>query len=118
MLSAQAQERPLPHYGPYEQASPEQFVGNWLRSDGTYRFEITQNLVGDLEVKYFNPAPINVESVTVAPQGDLLELTIVLRDSGYDGSTYRLMYSPAHYVMFGSYTIPGQQPTAVHFTQE
>lgn len=116
-----AQTSPPVYYGPYEQASAAQFEGDWTRSDGTYRLVISVN-DGEIEAQYLNPESINVESVSlveseVGSEAKNLTLEVVLRDEGYPGSTYRLQYIPQYRVLAGSYTIPGQEPAEVFFTQ-
>ena len=88
-----------------------------MRSDGTYRLEISEE-EAEIEAKYFNPSPIHVESAALLEgEDDELTLKIVLRDEGYPGSVYRLEYIPQYRVLAGTYTIPGQPPAEVFFTQ-
>ena len=110
------QSEPSLYYGPYEQASVEQFAGEWTRSDGTYKLLITVES-GKAVAQYFNPAAINVESTSVKEADDYLSLKIVLRDQGYDGSNYELQYIPEYRFLVGIYTITGQAPTEVYFTR-
>ena len=115
MLSAQSE--PAVFLGPYEQPHAAQFAGEWTRSDGTYQFKISIR-EGAVVAKYFNPSPINVESATLLEKGDDgLGLKIILRDQGYPGSVYNLEYIPQYRVLAGTYTIPGQPPAEVYFTQ-
>ena len=111
-----SQSEPPVYHGPYEQASVEQFAGEWTRSDGTYKLIITVES-GKAVAKYFNPAAINVESTSVKEAADYLSLEIVLRDQGYDGSSYELQYIPEYRFLVGIYTIIGQAPTEVYFTR-
>jgi len=110
------QSEPSLYHGPYEQASVEQFAGKWTRSDGTYKLLITVES-GKAVAQYFNPAAINVESTSVKEADDYLSLKIVLRDQGYDGSSYELQYMPEYRFLVGIYTITGQAPTEVYFTR-
>ena len=110
------QSEPSLYYGPYEQASVEQFAGEWTRSDGTYKLLITVES-GKAVAQYFNPAAINVESTSVKEADDYLSLKIVLRDQGYNGSNYELQYIPEYRFLLGIYTITGQAPTEVYFTR-
>lgn len=114
-LSAQ-ETPPSVYYGPYQEVSNEQFEGEWTRSDGTYRMVISVE-EGTVKAEYFNPKPIHVESSTTEQVEDGIGLTIVLRDVGYDGSTYRLQYVPQYRLLIGTYTIPGQEPGEVYFTK-
>ena len=111
-----SQSKPRVYHGPYEQASAEQFAGEWTRSDGTYKLLITVES-GKAVARYFNPASINVESTTLKEADDYLSLKIVLRDQGYDGSNYELQYIPEYQFLVGIYTITGQAPTEVYFTR-
>ena len=111
-----SQSEPSVYHGPYEQASAEQFAGEWTRSDGTYKLIITVES-GKAVAKYFNPTPINVESTNLKEADDYLSLKIVLRDQGYDGSNYELQYIPEYRFLVGIYTITGQAPTEVYFTR-
>lgn len=111
-----SQSEPRVYHGPYEQASAEQFAGEWTRSDGTYKLIITVES-GKAAAKYFNPTPINVESTSLEEADDYLSLKIVLRDQGYDGSNYELQYIPEYRFLVGIYTITGQTPTEVYFTR-
>jgi hypothetical protein len=112
-----AQSTPTVFLGPYEQAHAAQFEGDWMRSDGTYRLEISEE-EAEIEAKYLNPSPIHVESAALLEgEDDELTLKIVLRDEGYPGSVYRLEYIPQYRVLAGTYTIPGQPPAEVFFTQ-
>lgn len=110
-----AQETAPPVYlGPYLQPSAAQFVGEWTRSDGTYKFKISEE-EGALKAIYLNPMPINVESTTMDKSETGLLIRIVLRDEGYPGSIYELEYIPQYRVLAGYYTIPGQEPSQVYF---
>lgn len=111
-----SQSVPRVYYGPYEQSSVKQFAGEWTRSDGTYKLVITVE-AGKAVAKYFNPAPINVESTALGKADDHLTLKIVLRDQAYDGSNYELQYLPEYRLLVGIYTIIGQAPTEVYFTR-
>ena len=111
-----AQTEPAVFYGPYEEPSARQFIGEWMRSDGTYRMVISGEADG-LKAQYFNPSPINVESTAVVEVEDGLSLNVVLRDEGYPGSSYTLQYIPQYRVLVGTYTIPGQAPAEVYFTK-
>lgn len=116
LFAQDAQSPPPIYYGPYEQAHIEQFTGEWTRNDGGYRIVITI-VEGELQAKYFNPEPINVESAVAEPFEDMIGLTIVLRDAGYDGSTYRLQYLPQYRLLVGTYAMPGQEPGQVYFSK-
>ncbi len=88
------------------------FFGEWVRSDGTYRLTIEKTKTGKgVVAKYFNPKPINVESAEFHERDYNIILTIVLRDEGYPGSTYRLAFDSSYRILAGAYLMPqsGQQ---------
>jgi len=111
-----AQSSPPVFYGPYELPHAGQFEGEWTRSDGTYKMVLSID-AGKLKAEYFNPSPIHVESTSVVEAEDALVLKVILRDEGYPGSLYELEYLPQFKVLAGRYTIPGQEPAEVYFTQ-
>jgi len=98
-----------------KQPERSDFEGNWLRADGTYRFEIEVADSGEATARYFNPSPINVESATFEETNGQPKLTVVLRDRGYPGSTYRLAFVPEHGILAGTYKRPRAQAARVHF---
>ena len=86
------------------------FNGEWLRSDGTYRLKVAKaGKTGGVSVQYFNPNPINVESAAFSEEEGRLILTVVLRDEGYPGSTYKLFFEPSFRVLAGAYLMPQQR---------
>lgn len=92
--------------------------GDWLRSDGTYRLEITVKPDGTPQVAYFNPNPIHVEKAEFqdTPGGE--RLLVTLRDQGYPGATYQLSYAAKEDVLVGVYHNPNAgQPFAVSFAR-
>lgn len=92
------------------------FHGKWLRMDGGYRLEVGKAANGEgVEVRYFNPQPINVESAKFSGKDEQLILTVVLRDTNYPGSTYRLTFVPETRILEGTYTLPGRQTFRVQF---
>lgn len=118
VLHAQQGLQPLYHIPAAIAKIPERgdFSAEWLRSDGTYRLliDVTD---GSVEAKYFNPDPIHVESAAFAERGDRLELVVVLRDTGYPGSTYNLRYNPERMILVGTYSRPGSPPGEVYFVK-
>ena len=86
-----------------------EFVGKWKRSDGNYELIVESvSHDGTAKVRYLNPKPINVESAKLISKRDVITLTIVLRDTGYPGSTYELIHSPEKNMLVGYYTMPSQ----------
>lgn len=121
--AVQAQEGLQPKYdiSPSIAKLPEQadFFGTWLRSDGTYKVEIEAGkAAGTVVTRYFNPDSINVES----SHFDVIEgqprLEFVLRDEGYPGSAYRLIYLAERRVLVGTYARPDAEPSQVFFVRE
>lgn len=99
---------------------PSDFYGKWLRGDGGYRLEIEADAKSPTGVtaRYFNPEPIKVESATFDPNAEQPTLIVVLRDQGYPGSTYRLIYLAERAVLVGSYQRPGSDASEVYFVNE
>ena len=119
----QAQQGLQPKYdiSPSIAKLPEQsdFFGTWLRSDGTYRVEIEADEgPGTVVVRYFNPDPIKVETSIVDEVEGQPRLEFVLRDEGYPGSAYRLIYLAERRVLVGTYARPDAEPSQVFFVRE
>ena len=78
--------------------------GTWLRSDGTYKFVISEvKDDGNLIVKYFNPNPINVGRAGWRIQNDELQIFVELQDENYPGSLYQLTYDEKSKILRGTY---------------
>ncbi len=78
--------------------------GRWLRPDGGYVIEIAKaGDGGGLEASYFNPDPIRVGRAEARRNAGRIELTVVLQDENYPGSTYTLTYDPAEDQLRGTY---------------
>ncbi len=78
--------------------------GRWVRPDGGYILEIRgTDPDGRADVFYFNPRPINVSRAEISRVGGEIRLLVELRDEGYPGSTYTLLYDPASDVLKGVY---------------
>jgi hypothetical protein len=92
--------------------SPDHFqnlVGRWIRPDGGYIVEIRNvDSNGILHAAYFNPRPIHVSQARVTFENKEPQVFIELRDAGYPGATYTLIYHPKKDVLTGLY----YQPTA------
>ena len=100
---------------------PEQsdFFGTWLRGDGTYSIEVVAGETeGSVVVRYFNPDSINVESATFDIVEDQPRLEFTLRDEGYPGSAYRLVFLAERRVLVGTYARPGSEPSQVYFINQ
>jgi uncharacterized protein (DUF2147 family) len=69
--------------------------GRWLRPDGGYILSVKDvDPGGKLDAAYYNPRPINVSKAQVTREGATLKVFVELRDAGYPGSTYTLVYDP------------------------
>jgi hypothetical protein len=93
------------------------FYGSWLRGDGGYRIEIeaSEESPTGIVARYFNPNPIHVELARFEEGTEDPVLTIVLRDEGYPGSTYELIFLAERQVLIGNYARPGSAPAEVYF---
>ena len=79
-------------------------VGRWQRTDGGYVIEIRSiGSDGKIEAGYFNPRPINVEKAQASKDKDLIKVEMTLRDVGYPGSAYTLVYTSEKDVLLGYY---------------
>ena len=119
----QAQEGLQPKYdiSPSIAKLPDQsdFFATWLRSDGTYKIEIEAGeKAGTVVARYFNPDPINVETSIFDEVEGQPRLELVLRDKGYPGSAYRLIYLAERRVLVGTYARPDAEPSQVYFVRE
>jgi hypothetical protein len=79
-------------------------MGRWQRTDGGYVIEI-HSIAPDGKIKagYFNPRPINVEKAQASKDKDLIKVEMTLRDVGYPGSAYTLVYASEKDVLLGYY---------------
>jgi len=80
-----------------ERAKPDfsTLKGRWMRNDGGYILSVNDvDTGGKMEAAYFNPRPIDVSKAQVTREGATLKVFIELRDAGYPGSTYTLIYDP------------------------
>lgn len=79
-------------------------LGRWQRTDGGYVIEIRSVAPdGKMEAGYFNPRPINVEKAQAFKDKDHIKVEMTLRDVGYPGSAYTLVYVPDKDVLLGYY---------------
>jgi len=79
-------------------------MGRWQRTDGSYVIEIRSIVPdGKIEAGYFNPRPINVEKAQASKDKELIKVEMTLRDVGYPGSTYTLVYLPEKDALLGQY---------------
>ena len=79
-------------------------VSRWQRTDGGYVIEIRSiEPDGKIKAGYFNPRPINVSRAQAAMYKDHIKVEVELRDVGYPGSTYTLVYALEKDTLFGYY---------------
>ena len=79
-------------------------VGRWQRTDGGYVIEVRRiHADGQMEAGYYNPRPINVARAQASVHGDQIKVELELRDKGYPGSVYTLVYAADKDVLFGNY---------------
>ena len=93
-----------------EETNFQALTGRWLRPDGGYIIDIRGiDSVGRVDARYFNPAEINVSRAEATLEEGQLKLFIELRDRGYPGSTYDLVYDAQKDTLFGVYFQAVQQ---------
>lgn len=79
-------------------------LGNWRRIDGNYVLAVGKvHRDGQLQVGYFNPRPINVSFAHAKREEGQIKMEVELRDEGYPGSTYILIYDPDREALLGYY---------------
>ena len=85
-------------------ADCRKLIGNWIRPDGGYIISISDiNSDGRVQAAYFNPDPINVSQAKIAFKGNKVKLFLELRDAGYPGCTYDLVYDKKDDLLRGIY---------------
>ena len=88
-------------------AAADQLKGRWVRPDGGYILEINRlESNGSMEARYYNPRPIRVSRATVSNADGVAKIFIELRDTGYPGATYNLLYKSRDDLLVGSYYQP------------
>jgi hypothetical protein len=89
---------------PGDETKFEALIGRWVRPDGGYIIEIRGiDPAGRVDAGYFNPGDINVSRAEAALEEGDLKLFIELRDVGYPGSTYNLVYNEQKEILVGVY---------------
>ncbi len=94
-------------------------VGRWQRADGGYVIEVRRiHADGRIEAGYYNPRPINVGRAQASVSGEKTMIELELRDRGYPGSTYTLIYLTDKDVLRGIYYhAPSKQSLGVFFVR-
>jgi len=79
-------------------------MGRWQRTDGSYVIEIRSIASdGKIEAGYFNPRPIHVEKAQASKDKEHIKVEMTLRDVGYPGSAYTLVYASEKDALLGYY---------------
>jgi hypothetical protein len=79
-------------------------IGRWQRTDGGYVIEIRRVATdGTMTAGYFNPRPINISRAKASVFKSYLKVEVELRDIGYPGSSYTLLYDPNKDALLGLY---------------
>ena len=79
-------------------------IGHWQRTDGSYTIDVRRVAPdGTMEARYLNPREINVSQAKASTLKRYLKVILELRDVGYPGSTYTLLYDSEKDVMLGTY---------------
>jgi hypothetical protein len=98
----------------------KELIGRWVRPDGGYTLLIKAvNDDGSIDAEYFNPNPINVSKAKVINESDKIDIFIELRDIGYPGSFYTLVYDPDRDRLVGVYHhLVRKQNYDIYFVRE
>lgn len=98
--------------GSKRKAAFEALVGRWLREDGGYVIEISEvKSDGSLEAAYFNPRPIHVSKAAAVEEAGNVKVGIELKDTGYPGCLYTLVFNRALDQLQGTYFQAAQGQT-------
>ena len=88
----------------HPKADYDKLVGDWGRTDGDYMIRISSIAPdGTIQAAYFNPNPIHVAQATAASQNNVIKFFMELRDIGYPGSKYKLVYNAGQDTLEGTY---------------
>ena len=96
-------------------------IGRWQRTDAGYIIEIRGiDSDGKITAGYFNPRPINVSQAQATVQKSYIKVEIELRDTGYPGSRYTLIYDQPKDRLIGFYyhAVSGQNFDVVFVRQK
>jgi len=93
-----------------EASNPQILLGQWVRPDGGYVLEIHRvHSSGKLDATYHNPRPINVGTAELRQEEGKIGIFVELRDQGYPGSYYELLYNEKEDLLTGNYFQATQQ---------
>ncbi len=88
-----------------EQTNFHQLEGRWVRADVGCILDL-QYITGDGRIRaaYFNPRRINITRAELRMRSNgTIRLFVELRDAGYPGCTYDLLYNPKTDSFVGTY---------------
>jgi hypothetical protein len=104
--------------GPSE-ADFQRLTGKWRRQGEKYVIEIRSVAPdGQVEAAYFNPGPIHVAEARATRQDGAIHVSVKMRDTGYEGSTYELRFDSEGDKLRGTYFPSGSEPFDVIFERE
>ncbi|MFV1963960.1 MAG: hypothetical protein ACC628_00950 [Pirellulaceae bacterium] len=84
--------------------------GRWRRTDASYEIEIKEiKADGSMQAAYYNPSPIHVSNAKATEEEGTATVFIELRDVGYPGCTYDLVYDAEQDRLQGIYFQAAQQ---------
>ena len=95
-------------------------IGRWQRTDGGYIIEVRRiDSEGKMDAGYYNPHPINVSRAQASVYKNYLKMEVELRDQGYPGSAYTLVYDQPKDRLIGLYyhAVSGQSFDVVFVRQ-
>jgi hypothetical protein len=79
-------------------------IGRWRRVDGGYMIDIRRiDANGQMSAAYYNPKSIHVSRAAASLNDGAVSVFIELKDVGYPGSAYTLMYYPEQDILSGVY---------------
>jgi hypothetical protein len=73
----------------------QRLVGHWERGDNQVLDVLAIHADGTVEVRYFNPDPVDSVTARASMEDGFPSLFVELSDPNYKGSTYTLTYNPA-----------------------
>jgi len=82
----------------------KKLIGSWRRLDGGYIIDIRRiDADGQMSAAYYNPKSIHVSRAAASLKDGAVSVFVELKDVGYPGSAYTLMYSPEQDILSGVY---------------
>ena len=78
-------------------------IGEYAKFSRSFVQIRSEEIRGKVDAGYYNPRPVNVSRAHASKPGAELQVFIELRDTGYPGSTYTLVYNPDKDLLLGIY---------------